>query len=692
MDSKTFRKQMVGLTLQISKKGQVSDGIFEYGLITTSGFKTSDGRLIDMEAVLSSKFSEPQRLLILEMINGGIETAVGCRPGTVTLKSEVKEEITAESLEKPEEVGEDDYTIIDGKPIIAGCAPVRVSDLYDSIPALYPDLPGKLYYDVMAEREMVDVSLFREFGSNGMVVPIEDHHLSMYHIDLQKRMREAGLDCRKMPSNQVMDEVFSLMANLDRRNAFRDWLESHEWDQVPRIGTMFQRYFGGTAPYLASKEDEDLYLESVAKAWLIGGVARAYHKTQHDVVPLLISTEYGNGKGQGIGKGQALRLLAGDDSWYRTVNTDVKDEARFLDAARGGLIVELAESTQIRTNDNSTLKYFISKDADYFRKSYGRYSGEYPRHFILVATSNHEQNFTDLTGSRRFYPIICNASIVKDNKTYIPVHGRPRTVQYEVEQIWAEALHLYRCGHRPHVSGRADELAAIMQEAGAVENPGVAYIDSYLDDPQGQYFEIGSKVTKEIIMRDLFNCVGMPTVDMERAWRAWKDGSSCWKSKQFRNYETGKTTRGFVRITAPGTTANRTVKLNLVDAKVYEEDIEPRILAEMDEVTRRRVLGIHPEAYLEEDEYIVPDDNDFEPEEYVEIPGEQASDREVIEEVKDPHTIMNNLLMIGAYTGKDQRVDVEVFGEEAINALVENGWIYDLGLDGEHEYYVNRMP
>lgn len=720
MDTRTFRKQMVGMTLTVTPTGEVTDGIFAYGRLTRRGFVPVRGGLVDPSYVDHMEFDYRSRIVTLVTVDGARVDVAGGRFCDTYPESQAVyvPDLRTDGSPSPGSVDDDDGEdmgfgldpVSDPEDLVPSPAPAEPSEfritepdppsapvvewhspaptsesaLFDLMPTLYPELEGKLYYDVMAEREMVDLSLFDGFGNGSGIVPIEDHHLTMFHIDLQRRLRENGFDCRKLPSSQTMNDVFSLMANLDRRNAFRDWMESHEWDGRPRIGTLFADYFGGTAPSLPTEEDEALYLGAVAEAWLLGAVARAYHKTQHDVVPVFISTEHGNGKGQGIGKGRLLRMLSGCDDWYRTVNADVREEAKFLDAARGGLIVELSESTQLRTNNNDSLKYFISKDADFFRKSYGRYSGEYPRHFILAATSNHERNFTDLTGSRRFYPVICDASKVSRDHAYIPVHGRPRTTQYEVEQIWAEALHLYREGHRPYVSGRADELAAIMQDAGVIENPGVALIDNYLDNPEGVYSEVGARVCREIIFRDVFYCTTLPSQDMERAYRAWRDGTKCWKSKQYRDPEVGRMVRGFVRIAKPGDISKRGIKLNLVDAQVYEREIEPAILAEMDEETRRRVLGIPDDLYLEEDEPILPD-HPADP--IPEAPSELARGMGGT----SCATLMSNLVSVGGQTRPDQALDVSMLDEEDVRALLDEGWIYDLGTD-THECYINRMP
>lgn len=463
----------------------------------------------------------------------------------------------------------------DGSDIVMHAMPMCTLDLDVAFTEIYRDYAKYLYYDELRERDMVDMAMFG-CPAEG-VVPITDRVVKIYHRHFQQRLRACGYIGARFPSNLVMDEVLDIRIGSNRRNPFRDWVESHTWDGVERLRDVAIDYFGATAPALRGSDgaptvEEERYLRAVTEAWFLGGITRMYTATQHDIVPVFIGI-------QGGGKGTGLRFLAGDDEWYAATTADVSNPERFLESVRGAIIVEMGESKQLRGKGvQEDLKAFISQREDRIRKKYARYEETYPRHFILAATANNDSLFEDPTGARRFYPIYCNPDLATKE---IPVRARREDLQYEVEQIWAEALYLYRKGHKCYVGKEIDELARVMQKDAAMENPMAEYVEDWLNDPVNGYTKVGSKIYREKIMEDVFGVdFRCPSPMAERAWRDWVDSDKRWtKCKPF--YANGKTRRGYERTLEPD------AKVKVKTLKLVDGD-EPIDFDETKDKTRYR--------------------------------------------------------------------------------------------------------
>lgn len=431
--------------------------------------------------------------------------------------------------------------------------PSSISELNAVFPELYPDAGNQLYYDELQEREMVDMAMFGR-PTEGLKA-LNDTIVAIYYEDLEIKLKEHDYKIGKLPSFAVRDNVLTIQIHSHTRNLFREWVESHEWDGKPRLRTWFRDTFGATAPPLEESGEDEVYLGDVAEAWFVGGIKRMYSETKHEIVPVFIGD-------QGIGKGLALRYTAGRDGWYVDTSANVKEPERFLDGVRGNIIVELSESTQLRNADNEALKAFISKSSDQIRKAYARHNERYPRHFILAASSNLDNVFTDITGNRRFFPMYCDPT--KATRKF----SQDRSVgQYDVEQVWAEALYLYRNGGKWYMTEEAAARAKVMQDFGTQENTNISTIDDWLDDPMGEYSEVGSRVSKAIIMDRVFHCDPTQLIPqhIENAFRAWANSQRSWTKMNKTARVGGKVCRAYERKYAPGD-VHITARLGIVDS------------------------------------------------------------------------------------------------------------------------------
>lgn len=518
MERKALLAVLRALDLRITSKGMAERGGLQYMFVGGTDVQLPDGTVVPIDLITEASVSEMD--------------------GTLTLSTETEAYVTGGGR-----MSASDVTVPSARPM-----PKTTAELNDVFAELYPDYQEQLYYDVLNERDMVDMAML-DYPEKG-VVPLDDKIVAVYHEHIERRLKQAGFQ-GTLPTRQVMDEVLTIQTYNRPHNAFREWFESHEWDGVPRVRAWFQDVFGATAPAL-TPEEELQYLGDVAEAWFVGAVSRQYITTHHEVVPVLIGD-------QGIGKGLGLRYTAGNNKWFIDTNADVHETSKFLEGIRGRIVVELSESTQLRTQDMELLKGFISKDEDQIRKPYNRFPENCPRHFVLIATANVDNIFTDLTGNRRFFPMYCEPS--RATRKF----SLDRTIgQYDVEQVWAEALHMFRNGGRYYVPKSTTPIARRMQLFCTVESPNVSSISDWLDS-HIEYRHIGARVSRRTIFEEYFGVDenGMGTRDMESAYRKWAISDKAWKKVASLRVN-GKVTRGYERVLLPED-AGKSESLLIVD-------------------------------------------------------------------------------------------------------------------------------
>ena len=116
----------------------------------------------------------------------------------------------------------------------------------------------------------------------------------------------------------------------------------------------------------------------------------------------------------------------------------------------GKWIIELAEFPQLR-RELDHIKAFFSRSTDRYRPPYARTVGDWPRQCVFIASVN-ELEFFDVTGNRRFWPVLL-AAPVKDTD-----------IARDRDQIWAEAVHRYRSGDKWWLSPQIEAIAAEVQD------------------------------------------------------------------------------------------------------------------------------------------------------------------------------------------------------------------------------------
>lgn len=264
-------------------------------------------------------------------------------------------------------------------------------------------------------------------------------------------VQEYGVD---FPKDSVYTVVLSV-AKERPHHPIKEWIESNPWDGTQRAETLFIDYLGA---------EDDEYIRAVAKTWLTGAVKRIYDPgCKFELVPVL------QGK-QGRGKSTLANALGGE--WFTDSLKDMKskDSKEFM---RGAWIIELSELSAMKKTEIEDIKSFISATVDRYRPSYGRLTTDYPRTSVFIATTNDMSYLKDLTGSRRFAPVMIDEG--KRHKDVFTISGS------DIQQIWVEALTWYKQGQPVHLSAKIEKMADEYRERAQEDSPVKDAIQDYLN-------------------------------------------------------------------------------------------------------------------------------------------------------------------------------------------------------------------
>ena len=219
--------------------------------------------------------------------------------------------------------------------------------------------------------------------------------------------------------NLGIDKVRSAVALAAQHQAYDpivDYLSGLQWDGTPRILNWLHTYFGA---------EDNAYTGRVGMCWLVSAVVRGLcRESKVDTVLILQGA-------QGKRKSTALAVLAGDE--YFTDQIPDLGHKDSYQALFGKWIVEIGEFDALSKAEVTTAKNYLSVKSDHFRPSYGKNFIDAPRRTVFAATTNESTYLKDQTGNRRFWPVEVTACNIE-------------TLRRDRDQLWAEAVHIYRAG------------------------------------------------------------------------------------------------------------------------------------------------------------------------------------------------------------------------------------------------------
>ena len=257
--------------------------------------------------------------------------------------------------------------------------------------------------------------------------------------------------------NNIYD-AWELIVYDNSFNSVANYLKSLKHDGIKRLDTLFIDYLG---------VEDNLYSREVTRKSLVGAVARVFEPgVKLDTSIVLVGS-------QGVGKSQIINRLGKE--WYSDNITTVKGKEA-CEQIQGFWIIEIAELAAMKRVEIEAIKQFMSKQEDTYRGAYARNVKSHKRQCIFICTTNTHDCLKDYTGNRRFLPLDVDGDkatkdIWKDLNNY------------EVNQIWAEAVKFYKAGEKLILSSKANELAKQEQESHTKHNPLEGIINEYLDMP-----------------------------------------------------------------------------------------------------------------------------------------------------------------------------------------------------------------
>lgn len=317
-----------------------------------------------------------------------------------------------------------------------------------------PELAGLLRFNEFASR--IEMTRTPPWASEGAEwTDNDDIHLKVW-------LQERDIDCRSTTS---VAETVALIAKERQWHPLRNRLLSLKWDERTRL-------CGWLRDYLNAADDQH-YLAAVGTAWMIGAVARVMEPgAQVDHVLVLAGQ-------QGAGKTQTARILALEPAYFLGNLPDLRNKDAAL-VLPGRWIVELAELSAVRRAEVEATKSFITQREDTYRPPYGRRSVSIPRQCVFVGTTNETLFLRDRTGNRRWWPVSVGTVDLE-------------LLQKDVEQLWAEAVHLYRSGQQWHLTGDTLKLA----EEAQAERVDLSEVDTAITDFLSNY-AADSVTTREV--------------------------------------------------------------------------------------------------------------------------------------------------------------------------------------------------
>ncbi|MCC0782900.1 hypothetical protein IR152_07335 [Clostridioides sp. ES-S-0108-01] len=238
----------------------------------------------------------------------------------------------------------------------------------------------------------------------------------------------------------------------------KDYLNSLKWDCIKRVDTLLIDYLGA---------EDNHYTRTIIRKVLVAAVARVFNPgIKFDNMMVLSGP-------QGIGKSTFIKKLGGD--WYSDSLTTVQGKEAY-EQLQGVWLLEMGEMMATKKADIEAVKHFLSKSEDIYRVAYGKRTSRFLRQCVVIGTTNDKEFLRDKTGNRRFWPI--DTGVNKINKSIF--NGQ---LDNERNQIWAEALELYKANEQLYLSDEEKKEAERQQRTHSEENAKSGIIEEYLNKP-----------------------------------------------------------------------------------------------------------------------------------------------------------------------------------------------------------------
>ncbi len=339
----------------------------------------------------------------------------------------------------------------------------------------------------------------------------------------------------KFKGKDMINDALLILKNRNSINVAKQYFENlPKHDGITRLETLFIDYLGA---------EDTAYTRATTRKIFVAAVARAMTERPVKFDNMIILTGP-----QGIGKSTLLSKMAGDWFTDNIVDFSSKDTLLIL---QNCLIAEVAELQSFKKADVNTLKMFLGQQTDKFRAPYERREEEHPRHCVFFGTTNDREFLRDSTGNRRYWPIECGVIKAKKN-VFVELDN-------EKEQIWAEAVKLFKMGEKLYLDSELENEAKKQQRERLEEDPWESAIVDYLNtEIHEDWFEIGLDASGNMILRDrvsvseiLKDCLDIPVRQQDRQSRnrvlSILQKQEEWEFKKSIKFGKNKVSTGFQR-------------------------------------------------------------------------------------------------------------------------------------------------
>jgi predicted P-loop ATPase len=130
---------------------------------------------------------------------------------------------------------------------------------------------------------------------------------------------------------------------------------------------------------------------------------------------------------QGVGKTSVLEILGRE--YYKNLTERITSKDIYA-TLKKAWIADFSELQSLTKNESSIVKNFLTIREDDYRKPYDVYSTNISRMCVFAGTTNEARYLKDITGNRRYLPYRIESANLKK-------------IQFERDQIWAEAKYMY---------------------------------------------------------------------------------------------------------------------------------------------------------------------------------------------------------------------------------------------------------
>jgi putative DNA primase/helicase len=276
--------------------------------------------------------------------------------------------------------------------------------------------------------------------------------------DLLAATIRTDLRDRGVKQLKAAEDAYAAEAQRNAYHPVKDYLNDLVWDGKDHIAA-FAHCLHSDDPPVQYKDGTLMPLPAMyLYRWMLGAVAKVIDGKQN---PMMVWDG-----AQGIGKSLLAQWLCSGIPHYfiegpinvQDKDSDVRLMSRFI-----WEVSELDATT--RKADQSALKAFITKREVTVRKAYGRYDITKPALASLIGTVNNSSGFlADETGNRRFYI----TRLTKIDWSYRDL---------DVNQVWANAIALYREGEAWKIEDEEKEAQRQINEKYEVDT----VLDDYID-------------------------------------------------------------------------------------------------------------------------------------------------------------------------------------------------------------------